>query len=98
VWDGDQLLYEISAPGYTGAGAAQMEKDTGIVVHHDTSSTAYFPYGRVMYTRGLTLDRPPALYRMEYSDSFYAPQLVVLNFNWRRLVDNNVNKGIVNDP
>ena len=29
IWDGDQVLAEISAPGATGRPAAEMEADTG---------------------------------------------------------------------
>jgi len=92
VWDGDQVLYEISAPGYTGAGAALMEQDTGIVVKQDTAHNApYFPHGRVLYTHGQQLDRPLSLIRMEYSDSFYAPVLILPNANWHGVYDNSVN-------
>ncbi|HKO25709.1 MAG TPA: RHS repeat-associated core domain-containing protein, partial [Chloroflexota bacterium] len=38
IWDGDQVLYEINAPGRTGTVASEMERDTGFVVHVATSS------------------------------------------------------------
>jgi RHS repeat-associated protein len=38
VWDGDQVLAEIQAPGATGTSATLMENDGGLAVHVDAGS------------------------------------------------------------
>jgi RHS repeat-associated protein len=80
VWDGDQILYEISSPGATSATVAQLEQDTGQVVVQ--KATNYLPYGRVVYTHGAGLDAPLGLLRMNYSDVFPEPILVLPLANW----------------
>lgn len=81
VWDGDEVLYEISSPGGTAATVAQLEQDTGQVVQQ-TQTLGYFPYGRIVYTHGLDLDDPLALYRINYSDVFPEPSLIEPLTNW----------------
>jgi hypothetical protein len=54
VWDGDQILYEISAPGGSSDMPTQMEADTALAVtfflnQQQTAVTGFFPFGRVMY-------------------------------------------------
>ncbi|MDB4951399.1 MAG: hypothetical protein JWM27_4048 [Gemmatimonadetes bacterium] len=76
VWDGDQVLGEIQAPGQTGTPAATMEKDVGFSVAAassvvpDTadappsSTSHYYPgyyHGRVLYTHGPGIDHPLAI-------------------------------------
>jgi hypothetical protein len=38
VWDGDQVLLEIQAPGATGTSSTNMEKDVGLAPVIDTTS------------------------------------------------------------
>ncbi|MFL5384683.1 MAG: hypothetical protein ACJ8GN_19335, partial [Longimicrobiaceae bacterium] len=92
VWDGDQVLYEISAPGHSGATAAQMEADTGLAVPYfqnaqHTAVAGFFPYGRVMYEHGAGIDAPLAVVRMEYSDELKGPQVIVPHADWRGTYD-----------
>ncbi len=84
VWDGDQILYEISAPGATSATEAEMERDVGHVVPYKSES---FLYGRIAYTHGSGIDQPLALIRMEYSDLIPGPELVVPRATWRGTYD-----------
>ena len=81
VWDGDQLLYEISAPGATGETAANMERDVG----HPLSTNLYDHYftGRVAYTHGLGLDQPLAVIRVEHSALFDTPFVVTPYTTWK---------------
>ncbi|HKO23266.1 MAG TPA: hypothetical protein VJY65_00845 [Chloroflexota bacterium] len=73
VWDGDQVLAEIQAPGYSSTPAATMEQDVGFkaaaesTLVRDTSSVplintaTYYPgycFGRVLYTHGPGIDHP----------------------------------------
>jgi RHS repeat-associated protein len=92
VWDGDQMLYEISAPGGTGETAARMEADTGLAVpfflnDQHTAISGFFPYGRVMYEHGGGIDAPLGVVRMEFSDELKAPQIVLPLANWRGSYD-----------
>ncbi|MDP9348066.1 MAG: hypothetical protein M3P24_02840, partial [Gemmatimonadota bacterium] len=84
VWDGSQILYEVSAPGGTSATAAQMEQDTGFAVAYNAG---FHPYGRVAYTLGQEIDRPLSVIRMEYSDTLSEPRVVYPHENWRGLFD-----------
>lgn len=79
VWDGDQLLYEVSAPGATGEAAVTMERDTG---HVRGTSGAYFT-GRVAYTHGMELDAPLAVHRFEHSQYFPDPFTIVPYSTWK---------------
>jgi RHS repeat-associated protein len=84
VWDGDQVLYEISAPGATRASPEQMEADTG---HRSDFRSTHFPFGRVAYTHGGGIDQPLALTRMEYSDSMPTPTTIVPMATWKGSYD-----------
>ena len=66
IWDGDQLLYEIAAPGASGTLPSVMERDTGLGPNF---KNGFYPTGRVEYVHGAELDAPLAMYRAEYSDS-----------------------------
>jgi RHS repeat-associated protein len=83
IWDGDQLLYEIAAPGHSGAAPAVMERDTGLAPNF---KLGFYETGRVEYVHGAELDAPLAMYRAEYSDSigggFYVPLA-----NWKGSYD-----------
>jgi RHS repeat-associated protein len=92
VWDGDQALYEISAPGGSTATAAQMEADTGLAVpfflnQQHTAVEGFFPYGRVMYEHGGGLDAPLGVVRMEYSDELRDAQVIAPHATWRGTYD-----------
>lgn len=81
VWDGAQILYEMRALGHTGFGAA-LEQDTGRV-----DPKARGRDGRVAYTHGLGIDRPLAIYRMDYDTLFPGPLGVYPHTDWRGLYD-----------
>ncbi len=83
IWDGDQLLYEIAAPGQSGAGPAMMERDTGLA---PSFKTGFYQTGRVEYVHGAELDAPLALYRAEYSDSIGGGYYIPLA-NWKGSYD-----------
>jgi len=85
VWDGDQILYEISSPGATSATVAEVEQDTAQVNQQDAGD--YEPYGRVVYTHGAGLDAPLGLLRMNFSNLFPAPTLVLPLANWKGQYD-----------
>jgi RHS repeat-associated protein len=92
VWDGDQVLYEISAPGSSMATAAQMEADTGLAVpfflnQQHTAVEGFFPYGRVMYEHGGGIDAPLGVVRMDYSSELRDPQVIVPHNDWRGTYD-----------
>jgi RHS repeat-associated protein len=92
VWDGDQVLYEISAPGGSTATAAQMEADTGLAVPfflnaQHTAVAGFFPYGRVMYEHGGGLDAPLGVVRMEYSSELHDAQVIAPHATWRGTYD-----------
>jgi len=92
VWDGDQVLYEISAPGGSSATAPQMEADTGLAVpfflnQQHTAVAGFFPYGRVMYEHGGGIDAPLGVVRMEYSSELNDPQVIVPLSDWRGTYD-----------
>jgi RHS repeat-associated protein len=67
VWDGDQVLYEIRRP------MASAETETGVV---PDGTLHPHQYGRVGYTHGGGLDKPLAIYRMDYDTMFPAAQLL----------------------
>ena len=84
VWDGDQSLYEIRAPGGDQAGLG-TESDNG----HDVNR---WRYGRVAYTHAGGIDQPVGLVRMKYygtSDNEAFP--VILHTNWRGTFDKGTN-------
>ncbi len=83
IYDGDQLLYEIAAPGQSGAGPAMMERDTGLA---PSFKTGFYQTGRVEYVHGAELDAPLALYRAEYSDSIGGGYYIPLA-NWKGSYD-----------
>jgi RHS repeat-associated protein len=61
VWDGDQILYEIRAPGGN-VSASQLEDD---------NAQGSF-YGRVAYTHGTGIDEPLEIIRMGYTPAVNA--------------------------
>ncbi|HEX8695960.1 MAG TPA: RHS repeat-associated core domain-containing protein [Longimicrobium sp.] len=79
VWDGDQILYEVSAPGGSGVDPQDMERDVG---HRVSAISRYFGYGRVAYAHGLGIDDPLSVIRVEYSDSIPWPVRIVPSSNW----------------
>jgi len=81
VWDGDQVLYEISSQGATSASTAEVERDVDHVV--DQTQSLYFPYGRIVYTHGQSVDRPLAFARISYSNVFPDPILILPQANWQ---------------
>jgi RHS repeat-associated protein len=92
VWDGSQVLYEISAPGGSTATSTQMEADTGLAVpfflnQQHTAVEGFFPYGRVMYEHGGGLDAPLGVVRMEYSDELHDAQVIAPHATWRGTYD-----------
>ena len=92
VWDGDQVLYEISAPGGSSATAAQMEADTGLAVpfflnQQHTAVEGFFPFGRVMYEHGGGIDAPLGVVRMEYSTELHDAQVIAPHATWRGTYD-----------
>jgi RHS repeat-associated protein len=97
VWDGDQVLYEISAPGGSGASAAQMEADTGLAVplfaNANGGVNVFFPYGRILYEHGGGLDAPLGVVRMEYSDKLHDAQVILPHATWRGSYDRGTTQG-----
>ncbi len=91
VWDGDQMLYEIAAPGGSAVAAADMEKDTGLATPFATAGY-FFPTGRVEYVHGHGIDQPLRFYREEYSDSIPAASFIP-QANWRGVYDMGVRSG-----
>ena len=81
VWDGDQILYEISSQGGTSATTAQLEQDTAQLVQQENGN--YEPYGRVIYTHGAGVDAPLGVVRMNFSDVFPEATLVLPLANWQ---------------
>jgi RHS repeat-associated protein len=82
VWDGDQILYEISSRGGTANTATEMEQDTTQQLVDQTGPDA-FAFGRVVYTHGAGLDNPLSLIRIGYSTLFPEPLLIVPLTNWQ---------------
>src|SRR5579872_1188251 len=85
VWDGDQVLFEVRVPAWTAVSADTLEADTTFI---GGPSSAYGPYGRVLYTHGLGLDEPLGVVRLGYSfgdsaTNWNGPQDLVLYRNWR---------------
>jgi RHS repeat-associated protein len=79
VWDGDQVLYEVQAPGDDSASAATLENDT---VPVRLRLTAYYNdlnpfFGTVAYTHGPAVDQPLSITRIRYVDRPYADTLHV---------------------
>jgi hypothetical protein len=91
VWDGDQLLYEVAAPGATSATSAQMERDTGLITPFGVGEH-FFQTGRVEYVHGHGIDAPLAFYREEYSDSIPGASFIP-QANWRGVYDMGVRYG-----
>ncbi len=94
VWDGDQILYEISSPGATSATVAQLEQDTAQVNQQDVAD--YEPYGRVVYAHGTGLDAPLGLVRVNFSNVFPEPTLIVPLGNWQAQYDMGIIAGYKN--
>lgn len=67
VWGGDQVLYEIRRP------ITDPESDTGIVA---LGTPHPHQYGRVGYTHGGAVDKPLAVYRMDYDTLFPGVHIV----------------------
>jgi RHS repeat-associated protein len=77
VWDGDQILVEIRAPGAYGTGVSAMENGapTGV-------STDAYPYGRVRYVHAGGIDQPIAVLRYGMT-GITDPYIVYPHANWR---------------
>ena len=73
VWDGDQLLYELRAPGGDGLNVAQLNVQPPY-------TGDYKQLGRVAYTHGPGIDAPLDLIRMDYNGAEY---VVIPHENWR---------------
>jgi hypothetical protein len=112
IWDGDQVLAEVQAPGYS-YGPADMERDTGFKVAATSgvtgdpldapagTSVTYpgFYFGRVIYTHGPGIDHPLSITRMEYSDSLPGPITVYPHENWKGAFDlGSYDAGSLNAP
>jgi len=94
VWDGNQILYEISSKGATSASATELEQDTAQVNYQENED--YEPYGRVVYTHGAGLDAPLGLIRVNFSDVFPQPTLVLPLANWEGQYDMGIIAGYRN--
>ena len=75
VWDGDQLLYEIRAPGDSASGYWGMENDS------PSGGGLGDPFGKVAYTHAGGIDAPVAVIRMG-SSSGYSVSIAPIA-NWR---------------
>jgi len=74
VWDGEQILYELRAPG----GASDPLDDIPPYTGDDTK------YGWVGYTHGPGLDAPLDLFRMDFADT---TRVTLPHTNWRGAYD-----------
>jgi len=85
VWDGDELLYEIRAPGGDQETVARLEADTAFI------DTIAAPYGRVAYTSGPQIDHPLGIIRIGYSfgiagyPGWPGPVAFTPHWSWRGL-------------
>jgi RHS repeat-associated protein len=87
VWDGDQALYEISAPGADHT-SALMESDTpSAPVVNGTTGQGFYAYGRVAYTHGPGIDAPLSLTRVGYSSAIPEAVEVIPFVNWNGKYD-----------
>jgi RHS repeat-associated protein len=73
VWDGDQILYELRAPGGDSLSGGALDA-------LPPYSGDYKQVGRVAYTHGPGIDAPLDLIRMDYNGSDY---VVIPHTNWR---------------
>ncbi len=78
IWDGDRVLAEIRAP------LAEAERDTGLAL---VGGALQSEYGRVVYMHGAALDHPIALARLDYSQYFPEPHVIVPHTNWKGTYD-----------
>ncbi len=74
VWDGDDILAEIRAPGQDGTSAATLESD----------NPSGAQYGRVLYTHGMGIDAPLSLVRTGHAIGTFT---VIPLANWRGIFD-----------
>lgn len=81
IWDGDQLVYETRGPGADTLTASALETETPSGGPHGEPQA----YGRVAYTHVGGIDRPLAVHRYTYSETFYP------HANWRGLYDGATN-------
>lgn len=81
VYDGDQVLYEISMPGADSVTAAQLERDTSTIFSPTNS------FGRVLYTHGLGIDKPLDIIRVAYDSIWPGAVMVVPHENWHGVYD-----------
>jgi RHS repeat-associated protein len=84
VYDGDQLLWEISRPGWDTVSVANLEADTTQVPVDSRL------YGRVLYLNGLIGDRPLDITRYGFGYPYPSPEgfhvwgplVIVPHYNW----------------
>jgi RHS repeat-associated protein len=87
IYDGDEVLYETSYPGWDTVGVATLEADTLQV-----TPDARF-YGSVVYLNGPIQDRPLDVIRYNlawtYSQGYHAwgPQTLIPHYNWQDAPD-----------
>jgi len=81
VWDGDQILYEVRAPGGATVPVDSMENDNVL----GRSAYAY-PYGQVAYVHAGALDQPIAVLRMNM-EGYGTPETVYPHTNWRGMFE-----------
>ncbi len=79
VWDGDQLLHEMRAPGAHALTQSALQSESG----------AGRQYGRVTYTHGGGIDQPLGVYRDGYANEYGSAGafLVVPHASWRGRFD-----------
>ena len=85
VYDGDELLWEISRPGWDTVSVANLEADT-TQVQQDSRF-----YGRVLYLNGVTAERPLDVIRYGLGYPYngpvgfhvWGPQVIVPHYNYQ---------------
>ncbi len=81
MWEGDQILYEVRAPGSKATASYSVESDSPGGNGEFGSPNAY---GRVGYTHAGGIDRPLGVIRMSYTSVWAA---VYPETNWRGLYE-----------
>jgi len=93
IWDGDHVLAEVRYPNGRGEQDAGLDSlNAAALAATQTSTPEGHPYGgpntskwaqtgRVLYIHGIATDQPLGLIRMDYSQNFTAPTLVIPHNN-----------------